>query len=101
MDFLEIVKSLKRRCFEIYTSLEKDEDGFLFFKNENSENEFLYLKEMVYNECVVREINAIKFEDDVLLLWENDREDYYTMGVYEESEYEIFSKLYILLYNQL
>jgi hypothetical protein len=97
MELIDIIKELKNECVNLYNKLEKDEDGFVVFKRD-----ILYLKETFYNRCFIREVTAIKFdEDNNLCLWEENREDDFSMGIYDESEYEIYSKLKVILFNEL
>ena len=102
MEINDISRELRNKCIELYQQLEKDEDGFVVFNELNNEGEnIIYLKEAVYNNCVLREITAIRFEGESLRLYEEKREKEFTMGIYEESPYEIYSKLYTQLLNQL
>ena len=95
------INEVKKRCISLYNQIEKDEDGFVVFKDDNGENEYLYLTESAFNHVVVRKINAVKFsKEGNLLLCEEDRKKYFYIGAYEESEHEILSKLFVMLSNQ-
>lgn len=92
----EVVKNLKDICISLYNSLEKDEDGYVMFGEDN----ILYLKEMFYQRCYLREVNGMKVDENgCIWLWEDKREDDFCMAVYDDSEYEILSKLQIVLMN--
>ena len=95
------IDELKALCINLFNQLEKDEDGYVVFKDENNENEFLYLTEMFFNKAVLCEVIAVRFDDDGnLLLWESGKDYPRGIGVYEESKREILSKLFVMLSNQ-
>lgn len=94
------IDELKALCINLFNQLEKDEDGYVVFKDENNENDFLYLTERVFNKVVVCEVIAVCFNDDgYLRLWESNKNYPRRIGVYEESEREILSKLFVMLSN--
>ena len=90
----KIVKELKEKCKALFDKLPKDEDNCVVFDDENT----LYLKDVFFGRGYIREINGVSFEEDgSVWFWENNREDFFNLTTYDESEYEVFSKLLVIL----
>ena len=92
----EVIKNLKSKVVELYNKFPKEEDGFVAFREGNE----LYLMREMYVRHEVRTIIGMCVEDDgEILLYDDAADDYFSFGVYDESEYEILSKLMIVLEN--
>lgn len=92
----EVVNKLKEQCKALFDKLPKDEDNCVVFKDED----VLYLTDVFFDRGYIREVNGVSFEEDgSVWFWEHKRDDFFNLTTYDESEYEVFSKLLVILSN--